>query len=91
VLDFGTITQILKITKLISLKMALRKKDCQFEQKYRPITNERENVYSKFLLMKSSKKYFNFSSASCQIILLMISPNNFEKKGNLKKRQLVFL
>ena len=51
---------------------------------YRPITNERENVYSKFLLMKSSKKYFIFSSACCLIIWLMISPKFFEKKGILK-------
>ena len=36
--------------------------------KYRPITNERENVYSKFLLIKCSKKYFIFSSAYYLII-----------------------
>ena len=48
---------------------------------YRPITNERENVYSKFLLMKSSKKYFIFSSACYLIIWLMISPKFFEKKA----------
>ena len=58
---------------------------------YRPITNERENVYSKFLLMKSSKKIFIFSSACCLIIWFMISPKNFEKKGILKIWQQVFL
>ena len=51
---------------------------------YRPITNERENVYSKFLLIKSSKKYYIFSSACYLIIWLMISPKIFEKKGILK-------
>ena len=58
---------------------------------YRLITNERENVYSKFLLIKSSKKYYIFSSACYLIIWLMISPKNFEKKGILKIWQLVFL
>ena len=33
------------------------------KETYRPITNERENVYSKFLVIKSTKKYFIFSSA----------------------------
>ena len=52
---------------------------------YRPITNERENVHSKFLLMKSSKKkHFIFSSACYLTIWLMILPNFFEKKGILK-------
>ena len=50
---------------------------------YRLITNERENVYSKILLMKSSKKYFIFSSACYLIIWLMISPKNFGKIGIL--------
>ena len=47
---------------------------------YRPIENERENVYSKFLLMKSSKKCFIFSSACYLIIWLLISPFFFEKR-----------
>ena len=51
---------------------------------YRLIENERENVYSKFLQMKSSKKCFIFSSACYLIIWLMISPKNFGKKGILK-------
>ena len=46
---------------------------------YSPIENERENVYSKFLLMKSSKKCLIFSSACYLIIWLMISPKNFGK------------
>ena len=54
-----------------------------FDVCYRPITNERENVYSKFLLMKSSKKYFIFSSACYLIIWLMISLENFGKIGIL--------
>ena len=58
---------------------------------YRPITNERENAYSKLLLIKSSKKYYIFSSACYLIIWLMISPKNFEKKDILKIWQLVFL
>ena len=57
----------------------------------RPITNERENVYSKCLVMKSSKKYFIFSSAYNLIIWLLISPKNFEKKGILKTWLLVSL
>jgi hypothetical protein len=61
------------------------------EHIYRPIENERENVYSKFLLMKISKNYFIFSSACYLIIWLMISPKNFEEKGILKICQLVFL
>ena len=59
--------------------------------KYRPITNERENVYSKILLMKSSKKLFIFSFACYLMIWLMISPKKFFKKGLLKIWQLVFL
>ena len=51
------------------------------EVNYIPITNERENVHSKFLLMKSSKKYFIFSFACYLIIWLMISPKIFEKKA----------
>ena len=58
---------------------------------YRPIENERENVYSKILLMKSSKNYFIFSSACYLIIWLMISTKTFEKKGILKIWPLVFL
>jgi hypothetical protein len=62
-----------------------------YKDTYRPITNERENVYSKILLMKSSKNFFNFSPACCLIIWLMISSNFLEKKGILKIWQLVFL
>ena len=58
---------------------------------YRPIENERENVYSKFLLMKSSKKYFIFSSACYLIIWLMTSLKNFGKIGILNIWQLAFL
>ena len=42
----------------------------------------------KFLLMKSSKKYFIFLSAFYLIMWLMISPKNFEKKAILKIQQL---
>ena len=58
---------------------------------YRPIENERDNVYSKFLLMKSSKKYLIFSSACYLIIWLMRSPKNFGKIDILNILQLVFL
>ena len=58
---------------------------------YKPIRNERENVYSKFLLMKSLKKWFNFLPAFYLIIWLMISPKNFGKIGILKIWQLVSL
>ena len=58
---------------------------------YRPIENERENVYLKFLLMKSSKKYVIFSSACYLIVWFMISSKSFEKKGILKIWQQVFL
>ena len=51
---------------------------------YRPIENERENVYLKFLLTKSSKKYVIFSSACYLIVWFMISPKGFEKRGILK-------
>jgi hypothetical protein len=37
---------------------------------YRPIENERENVYSKFLPMKGSKKCLSFSSA-CYLICML--------------------
>ena len=65
--------------------------DQRYVTKYRPIENERENVYSKFLLMKSSKKYSIFSCACYLIIWLMISPKSLKKKGVLKIWQLVFL
>jgi len=58
---------------------------------YRPIENERENVYSKFLLMKSSKKCLIFSTACYLIICFMISPKNFGKIDILNICQLVFL
>ena len=41
----------------------IQKKNCKLSRyTYRPIRNERENVYSKSLLMKSLKKWFNFLS-----------------------------
>ena len=52
---------------------------------------EKMYTYSKFLQMKSSRRYFIFSFACYLIIWLMISPNIFEKKGILKIWPLVFL
>ena len=41
-------------------------------------------TYSKFLLMKSSKKYLISSSACYLIIWLMVSPKTFEKKKHFE-------
>ena len=51
---------------------------------YRLIGNERENVYPKFLLVKSSKKVFIFLPAFYLIIWLINTPIFFEKIYILK-------
>ena len=51
---------------------------------YRLIGNERENVYSKILLMKSSKKHFIILPAFYLTIWLMKQSKNFEKISILK-------
>ena len=56
--------------------------------RYRLIGNEREFVYSKFLLIKSSKKNLISLPVFYLIIWLMKPPKNFEKISILKMWQL---
>ena len=53
-----------------------------------PCTKNMTQVNWKFLLMKSSKKYSIFLPAFYPIMVLMISPKNFEKIAILKIWQL---